>query len=193
MNWDRVEGNWKQLTGKVKEQWGKLTDDDLLAIALDDADVGWTPDDGPKEVLAQATAEFLLSKADMLAEYFGIVLDADAAALIAIPQLLPGYLPPLWALPRFLLTLGTAVDWTAELACFSTFLAALADFYALSPAQRLDDSVLPGGQTSLAWAIEHTLFPALRTAFHPSSDFATNGAVLQVAHLHDLYKVFERC
>jgi uncharacterized protein YjbJ (UPF0337 family) len=31
--WDQVEGNWKQFTGKVKEQWGKLTDDDLTAIA----------------------------------------------------------------------------------------------------------------------------------------------------------------
>jgi uncharacterized protein YjbJ (UPF0337 family) len=32
MNTDRLEGNWKQLKGKVKEQWGKLTDDDLTAI-----------------------------------------------------------------------------------------------------------------------------------------------------------------
>lgn len=29
MNRDRLEGNWKQLRGKVKEQWGKLTDDQL--------------------------------------------------------------------------------------------------------------------------------------------------------------------
>ena len=29
MNWDRIEGNWKQLRGKVQQQWGKLTDDDL--------------------------------------------------------------------------------------------------------------------------------------------------------------------
>ena len=29
MNQDRIEGNWKQVKGKVKEQWGKLTDDDL--------------------------------------------------------------------------------------------------------------------------------------------------------------------
>jgi len=29
MNWDRISGNWKQLEGKVKEKWGKLTDDDL--------------------------------------------------------------------------------------------------------------------------------------------------------------------
>lgn len=33
MNNDRVQGRWKQLKGKVKEQWGKLTDDDLDVIA----------------------------------------------------------------------------------------------------------------------------------------------------------------
>ena len=32
MDWNRVEGNWKQFTGKVKEQWGQLTDDDLKVI-----------------------------------------------------------------------------------------------------------------------------------------------------------------
>jgi uncharacterized protein YjbJ (UPF0337 family) len=33
MDWNRVEGNWKQVKGKIKEQWGKLTDDDLDQIA----------------------------------------------------------------------------------------------------------------------------------------------------------------
>jgi uncharacterized protein YjbJ (UPF0337 family) len=33
MDWNRVEGNWKQVKGKVKEQWDKLTDDDLDRIA----------------------------------------------------------------------------------------------------------------------------------------------------------------
>ena len=32
MDWNRVEGNWKQAKGKVKEKWGKLTDDDLTTI-----------------------------------------------------------------------------------------------------------------------------------------------------------------
>jgi len=32
MDWNRVEGNWKQVKGKVKEQWGKLTDDDLDVV-----------------------------------------------------------------------------------------------------------------------------------------------------------------
>ncbi len=32
MDWNEVEGNWKQFTGKIKEKWGKLTDDDLLRV-----------------------------------------------------------------------------------------------------------------------------------------------------------------
>ena len=32
MNEDTIKGNWKQFKGKVKEQWGKLTDDDLDVI-----------------------------------------------------------------------------------------------------------------------------------------------------------------
>lgn len=33
MDWNRIEGNWKQFKGKIKEQWGRLTDDDLDRIA----------------------------------------------------------------------------------------------------------------------------------------------------------------
>lgn len=29
MNEDRIKGQWKQLTGRIKEKWGDLTDDDL--------------------------------------------------------------------------------------------------------------------------------------------------------------------
>ena len=32
MNWDQVEGKWKQLVGSAKENWGKLTDDDFQKI-----------------------------------------------------------------------------------------------------------------------------------------------------------------
>jgi uncharacterized protein YjbJ (UPF0337 family) len=32
MDWDRVQGSWKQLEGKIKAKWGKLTADDLTAI-----------------------------------------------------------------------------------------------------------------------------------------------------------------
>jgi uncharacterized protein YjbJ (UPF0337 family) len=33
MNWDRIAGNWKQFKGSAKQQWGKLTDDQLDVIA----------------------------------------------------------------------------------------------------------------------------------------------------------------
>jgi len=33
MNWEQIEGGWKQWSGKVKEKWGKLTDDDLTVVA----------------------------------------------------------------------------------------------------------------------------------------------------------------
>lgn len=33
MNWDRIEGNWKQMRGRAREQWGKLTDSDFESIA----------------------------------------------------------------------------------------------------------------------------------------------------------------
>lgn len=35
MNWDQIEGKWKEVTGQVQQQWGKLTDDDLTQIKGD--------------------------------------------------------------------------------------------------------------------------------------------------------------
>lgn len=32
MNWDQVEGKWKEYKGQMKEKWGRLTDDDLDVI-----------------------------------------------------------------------------------------------------------------------------------------------------------------
>ncbi len=32
MNWDQIAGNWQQFTGKAKEKWGRLTDNDWQVI-----------------------------------------------------------------------------------------------------------------------------------------------------------------
>jgi uncharacterized protein YjbJ (UPF0337 family) len=32
MNWDQIEGMWKQFAGSAREQWGKLTDDDIQTM-----------------------------------------------------------------------------------------------------------------------------------------------------------------
>jgi uncharacterized protein YjbJ (UPF0337 family) len=33
MNWDQIEGKWKQVAGSARERWGKLTDNDWETIA----------------------------------------------------------------------------------------------------------------------------------------------------------------
>ena len=33
MNWDQIEGNWKQLKGKAVEKWGEISDDEMDVIA----------------------------------------------------------------------------------------------------------------------------------------------------------------
>jgi uncharacterized protein YjbJ (UPF0337 family) len=33
MNWDQIEGNWRQFKGQIKERWGRLTDDELDVVA----------------------------------------------------------------------------------------------------------------------------------------------------------------
>lgn len=37
MNWDQIEGKWKQLKGSAQSQWGKLTDDELDQVEGDRA------------------------------------------------------------------------------------------------------------------------------------------------------------
>jgi uncharacterized protein YjbJ (UPF0337 family) len=32
MNWNQIEGKWKQLTGSVRERWGQFTDDDVQTL-----------------------------------------------------------------------------------------------------------------------------------------------------------------
>ena len=49
MDWNRVEGNWKQVRGKIKEQWGKLTDDDQGRLQQR---YGYAKDQAQKEVNA---------------------------------------------------------------------------------------------------------------------------------------------
>ena len=58
MNWDVIQGKWKQLKGSVKEKWGELTDDeidqingnkDVLAGKLQEK-YGWAKNDAEREI-----------------------------------------------------------------------------------------------------------------------------------------------
>lgn len=56
-------------------------------IALDSGETGWTKEDGSKEELAARVKELLLEKADMMNEYFSIVMD-KMGNLRSLPMLL---------------------------------------------------------------------------------------------------------
>lgn len=58
MNWDIIQGKWKQLKGQTQEKWGELTNDELdqidgnkdqLAGKLQEK-YGWTKDEADKEI-----------------------------------------------------------------------------------------------------------------------------------------------
>ena len=57
MNWDVVKGDWKQMKGKAREKWGKLTDDELDQVHGDyeqfvgklQERYGWSRDQAERE------------------------------------------------------------------------------------------------------------------------------------------------
>jgi DNA mismatch repair protein MLH1 len=56
------------------------------------------------------------------------------------------------------------------------------------------EAVLSGGPSRhLKWLIQHVVLPASRTVLVPPKTWATDGTVIQVACLENLYKIFERC
>lgn len=149
--------------------------------------------------IVQAVHKQLLSRREMLTEYFSLEI-SDDGRLTSLPLILKGYVPSFAKLPRFLIRLGPFVDWTDEQKCFQTFLTELAAFYV--PEQLPTTGKATAGEEGqaddlakrrkqLMWSLEHALFPAFRARL-----VATEGllrGVVEVANLKGLYRVFERC
>ena len=98
------------------------------------------------------------------------------------------------------------VEWGSEKECFQTFAQECSEFHSFradvfeAPTNEDKDPADPSTEPARApgvppwrWTVEHVLFPAFRCGLVPPSRFADDGTLLQVADLHDLYKVFERC
>jgi DNA mismatch repair protein MLH1 len=133
----------------------------------------------------------------MLLEYFSISISPEGN-LLALPQLIPKYIPPLENLPMFLLNLCVNVDWSDEQPCLGGIARQLAEFYALpiiSSEEELENPSFldPKNTNSRPWILENMIFPALRSDFTPLKSFSSDGTIVQVACLEKLYKVFERC
>ncbi|OLN81017.1 DNA mismatch repair protein MLH1 [Colletotrichum chlorophyti] len=162
--------------------------------------------DGDFEVdeVVEKVAGQLIERREMLAEYFSLEV-SPAGELLTIPLLIKGYTPAMVKLPRFLLRLGPCVDWTEEKACFGSFLKELASFYVpeqLPPTvggetnendgeSRLDEQVAIR-RRNVRWAMEHVFFPAFKARLVATTALM-KAAVVEVADLKGLYRVFERC
>ncbi|KAI9096621.1 hypothetical protein DFS34DRAFT_660958 [Phlyctochytrium arcticum] len=161
----------------------------------------------PDEI-AKECADLLVSRREMLEEYFSFIIDEDGI-LHALPLILKNYTPSFHKLPAFLLRLGSEVDWTSEKSCFQTIAAELAAFYSLhapvqeksSSAETTDDPPqkltsnhsIDQAQLSFRWTVEHVIFPALKSFFIAPKSMTEDGTIVQLANLPDLYRVFERC
>ncbi|XP_053684505.1 DNA mismatch repair protein Mlh1 [Sabethes cyaneus] len=157
---------------------------ELASLALQDPESGWTEEDGPKPALVERIVEILTDKALMLREYFNLCISIDGK-LEAIPILVNDYTPSMVYLPMYILRLATEVEWDEEQECFRTFCRETAKFYAKIALSKKDQEY--------KWEVEHAIYPTIKQYLLPPIAFTKNGALLQVANLPDLYRVFERC
>jgi DNA mismatch repair protein MLH1 len=175
---------------------------ELLTLAAETDEAAQKDTSVNTTMIVEAVADQLIERREMLAEYFSLEI-SPAGDLISIPLMVKGYTPPLVKLPRFLLRLGPAVDWTEERPCFETLLREIAQFYV--PEQL---PALPGNDESISeenidpelrerrkhvrWAVENVFFPAFKARLLATNSLMKDG-VMEAADLKGLYRVFERC
>ncbi|CAH0559362.1 unnamed protein product [Brassicogethes aeneus] len=159
---------------------------DLAMLCLDLPETGWTPEDGSKEELADKVRDVLVEKADMLDDYFSLGI-SEQGHLKSLPILLDDYIPDEAGLPTYIMRLATEVDWENEKNCFKSFARETALYYS-----EISESDNPNGK-DWKWVVEYIVYPAVKDYFIPPKSFTENAAVLEIANLPNLYKVFERC
>ena len=101
----------------------------------------------------------------------------------------------------FVLRLATEVNWESERECFDSLAKEIGQFYALNSdwiepdnaSTSQSQAAASSSQPSWRWTVEHVIYPAFKATLLPSQDTAQDSSILQIANLHDLYKVFERC
>ncbi|ETS61698.1 hypothetical protein PaG_04197 [Moesziomyces aphidis] len=196
--------------------------DELVDIALDN--IAGVPEDSTAstEAARDKIVGVLLDHAEMLHEYFSLIVDADARTLNALPSLLPGASMAgvqgacaieLERVPQLLVRLATRVDWQDEQACFDTFARQIAWSCVPCPppppptptqarAGKAEDAVQARHahderEREIEQArrrVQHLWFDSMpKSRARYVPSRATNDVVVQVANLPDLYRVFERC
>ncbi|KAF9977830.1 DNA mismatch repair protein [Actinomortierella ambigua] len=195
---------------------------DLVLMALEDEQelmekYTWPSELKSQEEIAQMVSSHLVARREMLKEYFSICITQDGY-VEALPMILKGYAPNLEKLPDFLWRLGSEVDWTAEKPCFQSVSRELAIFYSTHPELVVEEEEGDGMKDEdggnndgneggvkeptlqqkqdayFQHMVATVLFPALKRGFVPPKSLVEQpGVIVQVAHVKELYKVFERC
>jgi DNA mismatch repair protein MLH1 len=142
--------------------------------------------------------QLLLSKAEMLAEYFSIVIGAEDGCVSTLPLIIPELVPDLHVLPIFLLMLCVRVNWESEQECFGDISRHLGFFYSYLAENPTSSSSSSGKSTRFVTLTDEAMvkfrtiiYPALRRHHIPLDEESRQ--VVQIASLEELYKVFERC
>ena len=195
----------------------------LIRLAVETERASATDEDMDWDSVAGNITQQLISRKDMLLEYFNLEITAERE-LLTMPLLLKGYTPSLAKLPRFLMRLGPCVDWGNEEACFETFLRELARFHTLEqlPPYETTDTGSHGQEVEMGDGegegartandangaeVEDGEITAKRTDMERVLEHVLFPAlrarlvatksllrgVTEVADLKGLYRVFERC
>lgn len=140
------------------------------------------------EVEPEQIEHFLISKSEMLDDYFSIKIN-DEGELITMPILLDGHTPNWAYLPKFVCCLAKEINWQNEKKCFEDIGLILSHFYAKPPSEFENE------EQHLKWSknVELVLYPAYKGKLCPSKNLANQSSLTVIADLNDLYKVFERC
>ncbi len=169
---------------------------EFVQLALNLPGTAWMGEDGEKQDLVEEVLALLSEKAELLGEYFNIGLevqeDGGALKLTHVPELIENYIPQPEGLPTFLLRLATDCEWAEEQQCFDTVATELGNYYAILPSPSADETDHSRFDKA-SRLLSDILIPSLRWALLPPMELATNGTVIQIACLEELYKVFERC
>ncbi|GAM90156.1 hypothetical protein ANO11243_081960 [Dothideomycetidae sp. 11243] len=187
---------------------------ELLEIGAEKEAASMTAEEGQRHAgfnwanAVEKVHEQLIGRREMLAEYFSMEINENGL-LESLPLMVKGYTPPMSKLACFLLRLGPRVDWTDEQGCFESFLREMAAWYVPEPfaenatpgsGVELDEDENTMRESTQATAkrrkhveqvLEHVLFPAFRARLIATQDLKK--AVVEVADLKGLYRVFERC
>lgn len=127
-------------------------------------------------------ASAIAAHALLLLDYFSISV-TDGGMIAAIPDVLPGYVPSIAALPFFMKSLGE-VNWQLEEDCLNGIARAIGVLYSLLPADTSDEETNK--------IIDRRILPYIRSKLIPQRGY-NEKILIPVADIATLYKAFERC